>query len=148
MKADYIIVNGVRLTVKEAGKRIKVIYDLAKEIAGEFYDMNRSDKFRINWPDQDEFAASEWKSFVESARILLTQMLTKQEVPTSDKDRIAQALIIETEIAQGMERDARLQIFKGSQQFFGDKYENKNILEKFGKAPNMRAYLRRSTVLH
>ena len=148
MKADYIIVNGVRLTVKEASKRIKIIYDLAKEIAGEFYDMNRSGKFRINWPDQDEFAKSEWKSFVESARILLTQQLAKQEVPTSEKDKIAQALIIETEIAQGMERDARLQILKGSQQFLGDKYENKSILEKFGKAPNLRAYLRRSTVMH
>ena len=149
MTHDYIIVNGVRLSIAEASKRIKIIYDLAREIAGEFYDMNRSEKFRINWPDQDQFAASEWRTFVEAARLMLTEKLTDDKVSIPEKDKISHALIIETHISKGMETDDRLQIMKDSQQFWGDKYENQKILQKFGKAPNLRAYLRRSTaVLH
>ncbi len=145
--SPYIIVNGVRLGTKEAAARIKVIYDLAREIAGEFYDMNRSDKFRTNWPNQEEFAKSEWRSFVVSARTMLTEILTRDNVPVKEKDKIAQALIIERHISDGQETDNRLQIMKDSQQFAGDKFENRKILEKFGKAPNMRAYLRRSTAV-
>jgi hypothetical protein len=144
--SPYIIVNGVRLTTKDAAKRVKVIYNLARECAGEFYDMERSEKFRTNWPDQDEFVKSEWKSFVAQARLMLTKVLHGAEM-TPENDEIHQALVIEREISKGIESDSRLQIMKDSQQFVGDKFENRKILEKFGKAPNMRAYLRRSTAV-
>jgi len=145
----YVLVNGKEIPVREARKRIKLIYDLARNIAGEFHDMERSDKFRANWPDQDEFVKHEWRTFVQAARIMITtNILSKQEVPVKDKDEYFEALIIEREISKGQETDARLQLMPNTQQFIGDKYENRKIKEKFGDSTNLRAWLRRSVAIH
>ena len=143
---NTIEINGEYVTVREAQGLIRMLYNDAKQIAGEFHNMERSEKFRLNWPDEDQFAESEWRNFVQAARALYTQRLADPATAEHDKQRIFKALVLERKIAEGKETDNRLQIMPDSQQFWGDKYENRKILEHFGKAPNLRAYLRRSTM--
>ena len=68
-------INGEAIPVREAAKLIKMICDDAREFAGVFHGMNRSIKFRTNWPDEDVFAASEWRSFVAAVRTMYTERL-------------------------------------------------------------------------
>jgi hypothetical protein len=51
------------------------------------------------------------------------------------------ALVLQAQMGQGQEADTRLQLAPGTQQFDGDAFENKKIVEKFGVKPNMRAAL-------
>ncbi len=146
---SYVLVNGKEISVRDARKRVKLIYDLARNIAGEFHDMERSEKFRANWPSQDEFVKHEWRTFVQAARLMITtNILGKQEVSTKDKDEYFEALIIERDISQGQETDARLQLMPNTQQFVGDRHENIKIKEKFGNSTNLRAWLKRSVAIH
>ena len=47
-------------------------------------------------------------------------------------------------LAQGKERDNRLQLKPNTQQFVGDKVENRRIKEEFGTHQNLRAALMNS----
>ena len=132
------------LSVHEVAQRIRIIYDLARDLAGEFYDKDRSEKFRNNWPSQDEYAKASWKSFVEEARAKLVAQLNDPHKSVREKNIIWSAIVLERKIAQGGESDTRIQIRKDSQQFIGDKFENKKILQDFGTNRNFRAWLRTS----
>ena len=135
-------INGEAVPVREAAKLIKMLCDDAREFAGQFHNMNRSIKFRTNWPDEDVFAASEWKSFVAAVRDMYTARLSDPSTSPEDKDKIFKALILERMVASEQETDNRLQLRPNTQQFVGDPWENRKIVENYGTAPNFRAQLR------
>jgi len=45
-------------------------------------------------------------------------------------------------VADGQETDNRLQLKPDSQQFVGDKYENRKIIDTYGNGQNFRAALK------
>lgn len=134
-----IEINGEQITASEASNLLRMIYSDAKQIAGEFHGMNRSEKFRINWPDEYLFADANWKTFVEACRKMYADRLSDPKTPKEDARKIHLALVLEAKIAKGQEKDTRLQLAPNTQQFEGDAHENKKISEKFGRVPNFRA---------
>ena len=134
-----MIINGENVSPQEQRKLLKMLRHDAEEVAGEFYDMERSDKFRLNWPNQDQFVKSEWKNFVAAVRLMYTERLGDPNTSPKDKDKMFKAVIMQNMMAQGRETDMRLQIMPNTQTFAGDKAENKRTTDKFGKTPNYRA---------
>lgn len=139
-----IVINGEEITADEAMALLKMLYHDAKQIAGEYYDMDRSEKFRINWPDQYKYADANWKTFVVDTRKMYAALLSDPKTPPEKAKRISQVLILERMVAEGQETDNRLQLSRNTQQFVGDRYENRKIMERFGKKPNLRAALMNS----
>jgi hypothetical protein len=140
-----IDINGELIGVDEAQRLIRMIYNDSYKFAGEFHGMERSLKFRLNWPDEYRFADANWKNFVAAVRLLYTNQLADPKVPEREKRSIFLALVLERRISEGQETDTRLQLAPNTQQFEGDKDENKGIVEKFGLKPNLRALLMNST---
>jgi hypothetical protein len=105
--------------------------------------MNRSAKFRANWPNEYEFAESEWRTFVAAVRMMYVARLGDAKTPPDEARVMHLAIVLDQMASQGKEADTRLQLAPGTQQFEGDKKENLNILDKFGTKPNFRAQLRR-----
>lgn len=134
-------INGEFVSAKEAGDLIKMLYNDAKQVAGIFHGMNRSKKFRKNWPNEYVFAESEWKNFVVAARQMYLDRLNDPKTLPSDAQRMFKALYLERLASQDQEVDNRLQLAPNTQQFVGDKYENKKISEKFGDESNSFAKL-------
>jgi hypothetical protein len=139
-----INLNGEMIEKEEALGLLKMLYHDAKEIAGEYHDMNRSEKFRINWPDQYKFADANWKTFVAAARAMYAERLGDPKTPPADARKLHLALLLQHKMGEGQEKDTRLQIMPGTQQFVGDPYENKKIVDTFGKRGNLRAALMNS----
>ena len=138
------VVNGEVIPNGEAMRLVQRLYDDAKEMAGMFHNMNRSVKFRKNWPSEKRFANSEWRGFVEGARLMYTEMLAQSNKSDIEKMALFKALIVEKDVcdllkAQGHEEDTRLQITKGTEQFEGSKDTNKKVVEDFGVNQNVRA---------
>jgi hypothetical protein len=142
--SGFIEINGEQIPVAECNAILKRLFNTAKDIAGEFHNMERSEKFRLNWPDEDQFAESEWKNFVEAAIQLYVAKLVDPLTPDRDKRELHLAILLNAKLGENQETDARLQIMPNTQQFVGDKYENKQIIEKFGKKQNYRAQLKRT----
>lgn len=141
-----IVINGETITAKEAVSLIKMLCHDAKEIAGVFHGMNRSEKFRINWPDETKFTEGNWKTFVEAARQMYADRLGDPKTPPADARKMHLALVLQAKLAEGQQTDSRLQLSPNTLQFEGDPYENRKIAEKFGKRPNLRAALLNSAV--
>lgn len=137
----HVIVAGERLTTKEAADLVKMLCHDAEQIAGEFHGQNRSEKFRANWPDEDVFVKANWKTFVAAARMMYAERLGDKTTPPEDARKMHLALVLQHMMAEGQEKDNRLQILPDSQQFVGDKAENRKILDTYGKRPNFRAQL-------
>ena len=134
-----MIINGENVSPQEQRKILKMLRHDAEEVAGEFYDMERSEKFRLNWPDQDQFVKSEWKNFVAAVRLMYTARLGDPNTPPKDADKMFKAIVMQNMMSQGRETDTRLQIMPNTQTFMGDRAENRRTIEKFGKTPNYRA---------
>ena len=137
-----IVINGEEIPVSEAQELVRILCNDAEEMAGVFHGMNRSIKFRTNWPNEDDFAASEWKNFIEAVRAMYADRLGDPKTPPADARRMHLAIVLQDMIGKNAEKDTRLQLSPGTQQFEGDKVENRKILEKFGPKPNLRAALR------
>ena len=140
-----IEINGELVSLYEARSLLRMLVEDARRIAGQFHNMNRSAKFRINWPDEDQFAGSEWRNFIDATHTLYADLLGKKDVSDYDKKRLLQAIVLWRMVGDMKESTATLQIMPDSQQFHGDKTENRKTAEKFGDTPNLRAWLRRST---
>jgi hypothetical protein len=140
--SEFIQVAGELIPKKEAADLVRMLYNDAKQIAGEFHGMNRSEKFRVNWPNEYDFAEANWKTFVASARQLYAERLADAKTPPADARKIHLSLVLQAMMAQGEEGDTRLQVAPGTQAFDGDRRENVKTLEKFGATPNFRAALR------
>ena len=140
----YIEINGENISTREALDLTRMLYHDASEVAGEFYEMNRSEKFRTNWPNQDRFVATNWKTFVEATRQIYAARLGDPKTPPAEARKMHLALVLQAMMAKGEEADNRLQIAPNSAQFEGDNRENAKIMEKFGPNPNFRAALKNS----
>ncbi len=141
---SYIEINGEQISTKEAAELVKMLCNDAKQFAGEFYGLERSPKFRANWPNEYDFADANWKTFVEPTRMLYAARLADPKTPPADARKMHLALVLQAMMAAGQEKDNRLQIFPDSQQFVGDRRENQKIIEKFGTRQNLRAGLMNS----
>jgi len=134
-----MIINGEKISGREQRQLLDMLRHDAEQVAGEFYDMERSDKFRLNWPNQDQFVQSEWKNFVAAVRSIYTERLGDPMTPEADKEKMYKAIVLQHNMAQNKESDTRLQIMPNTQNFVGDRAENKKTIERFGKAMNYRA---------
>ena len=135
----FIEINGENISTKEALDLTRMLYHDASEVAGGFYEMNRSEKFRTNWPNQDRFVATNWKTFVEATRQIYAARLGDPKTPPAEARKMHLALVLQAMMAKGEEADNRLQIAPGTQAFEGDKAENRKTMERFGPNPNLRA---------
>ena len=147
MSGQNIIIGDEVISVRSAMGLVKMIQKDAAEMAGVFHGMNRSAKFRANWPDENDFAATNWKSFVASVRQIYSERLGNPKTPRDEAQKMYLALLLERawaagQVAVGMAPDMQLQISPGTQQFEGDRRENTKIAERFGDRPNLRAKLK------
>jgi hypothetical protein len=138
----HITINGERIGRDEYFKLMEMLYKDAQEIAGVYHGMNRSEKFRINWPDEYAFAEANWKTFVTAARAMYASRLADPNTPPADKHKMHLALILQAMASKGaQEKDVRLQLEPGTAQYEGDRAINRAILDQFGANPNFRAAL-------
>lgn len=147
--SDFIELNGERISKIEALGLVRMLCNDAKQMAGEFHGMNRSAKFRANWPNEYVFADAEWKNFMEAARAMYAKRLGDPKTSPADARRMHLALVLQTMAEQGAEKHTGLQITPNTQQFVGDAYENRKIVDQFGKqSMNFKDLLLGSTRFH
>lgn len=73
----------------------------AKEMAGQFYEGNqRSLRFRVDNPDQDDYVAKHWQHFVDVGVQCLTALLAQQDTPEHQKMVIYEELLAHWEQSQ------------------------------------------------
>lgn len=136
----------VQVTPKEAKDCVRMMIHDARELAGQFHGLDRSEKFRTNWPDEYKFAASNWKTFVQAVIQSYAVLMGRKDVPEEDKHRMYVARLMWEKLSVESERDTRIQLAPNTQQFVGDKFENKRILKDFGRHGNLRAALLNSAI--
>jgi len=136
MIGDVIEVNGEHIAKSEALALVRMLCNDAKQIAGQFHNMERSAKFRRNWPNEYVFADSQWKNFVEAARAMYAQRLGDPKTFPSDARKMHLAVVLYAMAEQGSEKFGGVQIAPNTQQFEGDKFENRKIVDQFGKQSN------------
>lgn len=150
-----MIVDGQNLTNREVRKLLEMFRKDCQEYAGQFFDRCRSVKFRTAWGEvglregrdaQMCFVEAQWSHFAEHVRTLYVGMLTDEKVVEDDKYRIHQALIVQATLGAASQH-VPVQLAPGTQQFEGEKYENKQIAQTFGEhaEPSLMAKLLNST---
>jgi hypothetical protein len=144
--SQNIVIGNEVISVRDAMNLVALIQHDAREMAGEFHGMNRSAKFRANWPNEYEFADANWRTFVQAVRMMYSERLGDPKTSPDDARKMYLAMLVERAFSAGLERmghegDTRLQLAPGSQQFEGDAKENKSILENYGTKRNYRAEL-------
>jgi hypothetical protein len=82
-----------------AGDVPELIKKTAKEIAGCFYDGNRSEQFRQGAGTQDHFVKRQWKHYVPAAVTNLAELLALPGFPEDQKLVIYEAI---TEFSERM----------------------------------------------
>lgn len=145
MSQNLVIGNEV-ISIRDAMNLVALIQHDAREMAGEFHGMNRSAKFRANWPNEYEFADANWKTFVQAVRMMYSERLGDPKTSPDDARRMYLAMLVERAYSSGLERmgregDTRLQLAPNTQQFDGDAAENKKIVQDYGTGQNYRAAL-------
>jgi hypothetical protein len=133
---DYMLVNGERVPTDKAMELIRMLCNDAKQLAGEFHGMNRSDKFRANWPNEYVFADANWRHFMEAARAYYAELLGAPHVKEYDKRRMFLAIALYDQVCKVSPNFEGLQMAPNTQSFEGDKFENKRITENYGKHSN------------
>ena len=124
-----------------------IVHD-AKEAAGQFFERNRSRKFRANWPSDTEFVAVKWPHFVDGVRQMYASLCGDPSVDEFDKVKMFEALTNEAPRAFSDAAASPLPLIKGTEAFEGDKRENNRTVESFGAhAESVRAKLRSTTAL-
>jgi hypothetical protein len=136
-----MMVDGQLLSGPQVRALCNMVRRDAEEYAGQFFDRNRSVKFRKAWAEvglrvgrdpQAVFVAQSWKHFVEHVRSLYCEMLTSPKISEDDKDRIHKALIIQAMLG-ARSQAAPIQLAPNTQQFEGDKFENREIAKTYGE---------------
>lgn len=69
-----------------------LIRHTAKELAGAFYDENRSPRFRAAFPSQRQYVKTQWPYFVPAARESLATALTNGFLSEYLRDQIYEGL--------------------------------------------------------
>lgn len=131
-----IEINGEEIGKTEALDLIRMLCNDAKQVAGTFHGMNRSRKFRRNWPNEYVFADANWKTFMEATRKMYAERLADPKTKPEDARKIHLALVLETMIGHDVEKDNRLQLAPNTQQYVGDAFENRKIADQFGNQSN------------
>lgn len=142
-----IKVGGEVVITEQAMKLVDKLYARAADLAGAFFDGNRSKKFRANWKSADDYAEANKNAFIAQARADFSKILANPKADPNEQRVCYLALLLERAFSEGLkqlgrETDTQLQVLKGTAQFEGDSHENKKIAEKFGERPNLRAQLR------
>jgi hypothetical protein len=141
LRGIVMIVDGQKLSNSEVRRLLDMVRKDAQEYAGQFFDQCRSKKFRIAWTEvglragrdpQMCFVDAQWGHFVEHVRMLYAQMLASPKISEPDKYRMHQALIVQAVLGQHSQ-NTPIQMAPGTQQFVGEKYENKHIAATFGE---------------
>lgn len=78
----------------------------AKDMCGAFYEENRSEQFRKNWPNQRDYIGYNWPSFVEIARGVLASMLADKSTSQHQRDEIYAAIVEDRRRSLQNERQA------------------------------------------
>lgn len=132
-----MIVGNEELEEREARELVAMIINDARDIAGQFHQLNRSDKFRANWPNEYAYAESEWRSFVQATLQAYAESMGDPRLPERDKRRLFLARLLWAQVEAGApEAYAGVAIRKGSEQFAGDAFENRQIVNRFGRHSN------------
>ncbi len=127
----------------------KMIVHDAQEMAGCFYEEDRSATFRATWPNQMDYVRAKWHHFVVPVRAGYAELLGRSDVPQDQKDMIYEALTADIAASSNDGADSPLQIFKDSEAFVGDRKENARTVESFGKHErSLKEKLRSNTSLH
>lgn len=108
-------------------KTHKMIADMARNFAGVFHDKDRSARFRMTWPNQDEYVDAKWPHFVDPARQVMAQMLGDPAVPEAEKAKMHEALIADrfaSVMASPAAKDV-IQLAPDTSQYRGDRFENR-----------------------
>jgi hypothetical protein len=153
-----MIVDGEKLSSFQVRRLLDMVRKDAQEYAGQFYDQCRSEKFRFAWREvglragrdaQMCFVEAQWGHFVEHVRMLYAQMLTDPKVSEADKYRMHQALIVQA-VLGAQSQETPIQMAPGTQQFEGEKFENKQIAAAFGERaePSLMRKLLSTTAVH
>lgn len=137
MSNDTVNIDGEDLGASQIEFYRRTLKNDCVKFAGEFHGMNRSKKFRANWPNEYEFADRFWKKFVSAVRQLYAQQLANPHTPEESKKTIHRCLVIDAmtnaELEKSLfEMDNSLQLAPNTQQFIGDKKENAGISENWG----------------
>lgn len=136
-----LLVDGELLQDEEIIDILKMIDHDCKEFAGAFFEEDRSKKFRRTWNTvgklskrsaQDCFVDHAWKHFVVHVRAWYADKLASPNVSEKEKEKLHKALIIEYQRGQSKEAKDVIQMAPNTQQFIGDKTENKHISETYG----------------
>jgi hypothetical protein len=148
-----IDINGEIVPDDEIRDILRMIDHDCKEQAGDFFEQDRSAKFRKTWNEvgiltrrdpQDCFVDHAWKHFHVHVKAIYTRRLTQYidnilhiDNPAYEKDeyvrdRLFKALIMMGMMSKAAEAQDVLQMAPGTQQFEGDKTENKHISETYG----------------
>ena len=93
---------------------VQLIRRTAKDMAGAYYEMQRTDRFRKYWADQKVYIRECWPHFVVSARDTLTHMLTLSTTPAHVKQEIYEALVEEHNRGQSAPPPMKLNIAQTS----------------------------------
>lgn len=75
------------------GEVPELVRKTAEEVAGAFYDENRTDRFRRYAGTQDAFVKAAWKDHVQTAVDLLTTLLSMPGTTDLQKQSIYDALM-------------------------------------------------------
>lgn len=154
-KNNTVNIDGEDLTSTQVEFYRRTLKNDCIKFAGEFYGMNRSKKFRANWPNEYDFADANWKKFVAAVRGLYAQQLATPHTSEESKQTIHRCLVIDAMTNAELERslvelDNSLQLAPNTQQFIGDKKENTVISENFGDGahPRRKALLNTGARFH
>src|SRR5271163_1531898 len=105
--SQNLVVAGDVLSVSDAMKLVDRIYARAAEIAGQFYENERSAKFRGNWKNADEYAEANKHTFIAQARADFTTLLGNPKTDPGEARRVYLALLLERAFAEGLKSMGR-----------------------------------------
>lgn len=111
----------------------KMIKHDAMELAGAFYELNRTDVFRKLNPNQDAYVRKEWPHFVEDVRNAYVACLSDPRTTELMKEKCADALIADNAASLQSNAVDVLQINKGTEAFQGSKYQNRDTERMIGE---------------
>lgn len=125
----------------------RIVHD-AKEMAGCFYDRDRSEPFRRTFPNQDEYVRLKWPHFVAGVRAAYAELLMHPNVSEAEKEAMYDALLDNATVAHSDGASSPLQIGKDTQAFWGDRRENQRTAATYGThARTVKDALRSTTAL-
>lgn len=133
MIGEKITIGGEELSEYEASELLEMLIKHARQLAGKFHQLNRSEKFRRNWPDEYLYAEHEWRSHVEATLQVYAQGMSDPRVRDYDRRRMFLARLLWAQVeAAATELFPGNQLFPNTAAYEGDAYENKRIAEMFG----------------